>query len=232
MVLHAGSWKDRLLGFFFPRRCLGCGREGRYLCAGCLAASPVVAPPWCPRCGLHLPAGQECRSCQRFPLRVASVLSAYAYRSPVREAIIQLKYHGVRTIGLELAELLARCLEEHSAPVDLLVPVPMHPARRRERGYNQAEVLGEALSRLLGLPLASGALQRVRPTPAQARLTREERWQNLAGAFAAGPTSVADRRVLLVDDVCTTGATLSACADALETAGATSVWGLTVAREE
>lgn len=227
-----GRWSGRLLDLFFPRRCMGCGREGRYFCAQCIAGLPRIGPPRCPRCGLHLPEGRTCSACvgQRFSLQ--GIRSAFLYQDPIRAALIAFKYRGVQVIGEELATLLAQTLAAEPIPADVLVPVPLFLSRKLERGYNQAEILSRALSPLVGLPVAPDALVRTRNTAPQARLpSSAARQENVEGAFVAGPESVAGKRVLLVDDVCTTGATLNGCADALRTAGATVVWGLTVARE-
>ena len=110
--------------------------------------------------------------------------------------------------------------------------MPLHPRRERSRGYNQSLLLAREAGKVLGLPVEWNALRRLRPTPSQARsATQEERQANVAGAFVAEPALVQGQRVLVIDDVCTTGATLEACAIAMKQAGATSVWGLTLARE-
>jgi len=114
-------------------------------------------------------------------------------------------------------------------PVDVLVPVPLHPARERRRGHNQARLLAAEMAPRLGLPMVEG-LARLRNTPAQVGLSRAQRLVNVRGAFCATDAAVTDKCVLLIDDVCTTGATLGACADALRRAGARSVWALTLAR--
>jgi ComF family protein len=115
-------------------------------------------------------------------------------------------------------------------PVDVIVPVPLHPARLRRRGYNQAALLARELGRRVGLPVEERALQRVRATRSQMRLSAADRRRNVQGAFRCADGRVRGRRVLLLDDVCTTGATLEACADALRAGGAESVWALTLAR--
>ena len=130
-----------------------------------------------------------------------------------------------------LGGLMASCVQKAGLEGDALVPVPLHPRRLRERGYNQAELLAQQMGRRLGVPVAARSLVRVRNTPAQARSeNRETRRANVAAAFRA-KDAFDGRRVLLVDDVCTTGATLEACAAALREAGAQEVWGVTLARE-
>lgn len=238
-------WARGALDLFFPRSCVGCRAEGAYLCPRCLSQVPRLAPPWCAACGVRLGAlpargrsvspvsAGRCRTCRSYPLDLDGIRSAFPYQPPVSDAIIQFKYHGLRALGQELASTLVEALPSLGFVPDVVVPVPLHVRRKRERGYNQAEVLATVLGALLGLPLAADALRRVRETAPQARLhSREERMANVAAAFGPGPGSVHGRRVLLVDDVCTTGATLSACGHVLRRQGAAAVWALTVAREE
>jgi ComF family protein len=115
-------------------------------------------------------------------------------------------------------------------PADVIVPVPLHPDREAERGYNQAGLLARALAEQVGLPIREDGLMRVRATSPQVTLNAKERQSNVAGAFRVGKGHIAGKRVLLIDDVCTTGATIEACAQALKAEGAQSAWGLTVAR--
>ncbi len=125
---------------------------------------------------------------------------------------------------------MAAWWDQHPLEVNIIVPVPLHPSRLRQRGYNQATLLARKLERHTGLPLDEKALIRVRHTPSQMRLDAEARRQNVMGAFHCPGEQIAGRRVLVVDDVCTTGATLAACADALRASGATTVQALTLAR--
>lgn len=157
-------------------------------------------------------------------------IAAFAYQGPVRRALAQLKYEGARRVARELAVEAAQALDllleiVHGA---VLVPVPVHDARRRQRGYDQAVLLAQALAAAAGIGVRQ-ALRRVRPTEKQHRLSRGERLRNLRGAFAAvGPVP---RTVVLVDDIITTTATLEACAAELRTAGAEDVYGFAIARE-
>lgn len=137
------------------------------------------------------------------------------------------KYRGISAYAAPMATLMAAAWPAYGFAVDVIVPVPLHPRRRRERGFNQAELLGKELAQLLGVPVRTDATRRVRQTARQARTHgRGERLANLAGAFVVDdPRTVAGRRVLLVDDVTTTGATLAACAAALLDADARAVYG-------
>jgi ComF family protein len=150
----------------------------------------------------------------------------------MRQAIHQLKYRNLRAIAEPLAELLNDYLATYPIPGEVLVPVPLHQKRLRERGYNQSSLLAKALGKLTNLPVVEDCLIRQRHAPPQARSTTvEERRSNVAGAFACRDHRLQDKQILLIDDVSTSGATLDACAAALKATGATSVWGLVLARE-
>jgi len=147
----------------------------------------------------------------------------------LREAIHRFKYQNMRGLAEPLGELLASYVVEHSLPASVLVPVPLHPARLAERGYNQAALLAREMGRRLDLPVVENSLLRVRATRQQVGLNAEERQANVAGAFACRDAQLAGQQVLLIDDVYTTGATLTACGAALAAIGAASIWGLTLA---
>jgi competence protein ComFC len=156
-----------------------------------------------------------------------------AYDRALVRAIVLLKFERIEPLGAWFAERLARVMakEIESLAADVVVPVPLHRQRERERGYNQANLIAKPLAKRLGLPLRGVLLVRTKPRPDKQVLTLSERWDSVRGAFATRPGSQVDKlRVLLVDDVMTTGATLDACAKALRRAGAKSVIGLTVAR--
>ena len=129
-----------------------------------------------------------------------------------------------------LGQILADTYQRYDLQVDVIVPVPLHSSRLRERGYNQSELLGHQIARLLNLPVKADALQRIRHTKSQMELSASERHQNVANAFACADKSLSGQTVLLIDDVCTTGSTLDACACALKQSGVTSVWAVTLAK--
>jgi len=150
----------------------------------------------------------------------------------MREAIHQLKYQNLRALAIPLAEMLQEYLVASPLDVDVLVPVPLHRKRLRERGYNQARLLAQELGKLINIPVVDDVLVRLRHTPPQARTaTIVERTHNITDAFACRDNSLRGRRVLLIDDVATSGTTLDACAAMLKDNGAASVWGLVMARE-
>jgi len=207
-----------LEAFALPQRCPGCGwpaEPERLLCETCFQRIPVLSFALCARC---LSRGREAVGCARHPW--AQVWPALVYDERAALLVHALKYGGRPGLAEALAGPLARALPPASA-VDLVTAVPMHPARRRERGYNQAWRLAARLASRLGAPAIEDVLARVRPTPSQARLDPAARRLNLADAFrVTEPRRYRDRRVLVVDDVLTTGATLEACLEALATAGA------------
>lgn len=150
----------------------------------------------------------------------------------IRKAIHELKYRNLKTIAPCLAELLADYLRSNPLPGEVLVCVPLHPRRLRERGYNQSSLLARELGRRIGLPVIEDCLIRVRLAQPQVKAVNvEERRRNVAGAFVCRDERVRGKQVILIDDVCTSGATLESCAVALKSKGAMSVWGLTLARE-
>jgi len=196
-----------------------------------------IRPPFCERCGLPYPgdltAPFECTNCREMELHFTSARSAVVASGIVREVIHRFKYQRALWFEPFLADLLIReakpaLLEQHW---DFIVPVPLHPVKHREREFNQAERLASHLSAATGIPLNRKLLRRVIPTATQTLLTREQRATNMRGAFAATDHSGLDgERIVLVDDVFTTGATTSACAKVLQSAGAGDICVWTVAR--
>ena len=226
------------LDLLFPARCALCGRHGRALCEECAGALPRADLPRCPRCWSPWPSGRGCRHCGESVLPALPGLeglrSPYVFQGGARELVHSLKYAHYSALASPMGELMARYLQDAPLPVDMLVPVPLHPRRQRVRGYNQSLLLARELSHRLDLPLAASALIRRANTPPQAKAVEAgARRRNVAAAFDCRPAALAGRRVLLIDDVTTTGATLDACARAvLSKGGAASAWGLAFARED
>ena len=224
--------KGAALDLLFPQYCVGCGKEGSFLCYSCCQSLPRITPPLCPRCGRPQPSGILCPSCVSWPAEIDGIRSPFRFDGVMRQAIHQLKYRNLRALVAPLAKLLQDYLITNPVPAEVLVPVPLHQKRLRERGYNQSSLLTRELGKLINLPVVDDCLIRQRHAPPQARTsTVEERWNNIANAFACRDYRLRDKQVLLFDDVSTSGATLNACATALKASGATSVWGLVIARE-
>lgn len=220
----------------FPPSCVHCGglvEEGafRHLCARCARQLPFVRPPHCPICGHPLRGGEigalRCAHCAEAEPDFGAGRAAVLLRGPARSLLIELKYRGGRHVLADVEEVFRRSppVLEHARGC-VLVPVPLHPRKERERGFNQSVLLAGALSRAAGggLPTAK-LLLRIADTPTQTALTRRDRERNLKNAFALHPRAGINPglRYLLVDDVLTTGATLNGCARALRRAGCRNV---------
>ena len=236
------SWTESALGFIYPAFCQLCGTlrataaEG-YVCAACFKRVRFVKPPFCERCGLpfegEITTAFECSNCREMNLQFSAARSAVVAKDVVLEVIHRYKYH--RAIWFEpfLAGLLitAATPEISKATRDAIVPVPLHPTKEREREFNQATQLARRLGIASGVPMQDRWLRRVQPTRTQTLLTRAERAENVRHAFEAAPgLKLNGERVVLIDDVFTTGATTSACARILKRAGAGDVCVWTVAR--
>ncbi len=232
MLPQITKLKRVALDLLFPRYCVGCGREGSFICSSCLKSLSRITPPLCPQCGRHQASGLLCPQCVSWYADIDGIRSPFQFDGVMRQAIHQLKYQNLRALAEPLATLLSDYFGNNRLPADTLVPVPLHPRRMRERGYNQSALLARELGKLINLPVVEDCLTRREPTPPQARTsTVAERRANVAGAFACRGQWLRDKQVLLIDDVATSGATLEACAATLKAQGATSVWGLVVARE-
>ena len=254
---HAAGWLgeacDAVVSVFFPAECRTCDRlltrASRIpICDDCLAAFLPLSGKLCEICGRPLLAGSEntsptgievtrCALCRAHPGQKESLYSfdlarSYAsYDGVLVRAILLLKFERMEPLGQWFAERLAELVRREALAADVVVPVPLHQQRERERGYNQADLIARPLARRLKIPHGAVLLMRTRPRPDKHLLSLEERWESVRGAFATRAGSVVDNlRVLLVDDVMTTGATLDACARVLRQAGAKSVIALTVAR--
>lgn len=221
---------DSLLDWLLPPRCGGCARLGGWLCDRCSRRIRRLEEPVCPRCGRELAfAGSTC-GCKKRLRHLSRLRAAAAYEGPLPPAVHRLKYRGWRSLAPPLARLLVARLVVEGLPAAHVMAVPLHPARERRRGYNQAELLAGEVRRALSLPPAGGRLARVRDTPPQVGLDRLRRQANVRGAFSWQGAAGEGRPVLLVDDVVTTGATLDACAAALAAAGFGRISGITLAR--
>lgn len=222
------------LDLAFPPVCAGCEAAGAFLCDRCVAAMPLALGPRCSRCW-DASLSTLCRRCQTEPPPFEALRAPHAFAGVAREAAHRLKYGGLAAAGPAMAERMAHAWPDWGLTADVVVAAPLHPRRRRVRGYNQADELARPLARALGLPYAGDVICRVRSTaPLAAGRTREQRRRELADAFAPGPraVAVAGRRALLVDDVATTGATLSAAAEALRIAGASAIVAVVFARDD
>ena len=247
LLSHWRGMREALTSILFPAPCRICGQilatAGRIpFCHACVVALTQMLPaPLCSQCGRPIVSAAvtdgtslpRCHLCRNGVYGFDMARSFGAYTPRMARAILLLKYSDVSPLGAWFARFLLAIVEREPRDfvADAVVPVPLDQGRRRERGYNQAELIARPLARLLHIPFCSYLLVRTRPRPNQIRLTRRERWETVRGAYATRQGAKVDKlRVLLVDDVFTTGATLDACSRALKRAGAARVVGLTVAR--
>ncbi len=232
MVLQRQSrqaW-NRFIDLLFPPRCGGCQAAGSLWCEACRAATQPIAPPWCEKCGKPLMADQLCANCRAHPLEIDKIRSAAVFEGVLRQAIHRFKYQRLSSLAVPFGGLLAEYWRTEQLAADWLIPVPLHPSRERDRGYNQSELLARELARRMNVPVSGRGLRRTRATAVQMSLNAAQRRENVAGACRCVEPRVRGAQVVIIDDVCTTGATLGACGQALLKAGAASVMGLTLAR--
>lgn len=218
-----------LLDLLFPPRCAVCSRTGAWLCAACISGLPRLLPPICHRCAQPLDGFQRCRKHHTF-VALDRLHAVFRFDGSMRDVIHVYKYEGRQVLAEPLGALLATCSSTYAAAAEIVVPVPLHRVRQRERGYNQSALLAEQLARRCRLVYLPGALVRRRETAQQVTLAADERAANVRDAFTCSGTGIAGKTVLLVDDVVTTGSTLEECALALKAAGARAVYGLVLAR--
>jgi ComF family protein len=208
-------WDD-FISLLFPRLCYGCGnhlmRNEALICTECYVLIP--------RTNFHLkpdnPVSQlfwgRCR------IERAAAFSFYTRDSRIRKLIHQLKYKGIKEIGPELGRIYGNTLKssEFLEEIDLIIPVPLHPSKKRQRGFNQSDLIAGGISESTGIPMDSGLLERITVTKTQTRKSRYDRWTNVQDIFRVTcKESLKDKHILLVDDVITTGSTIEACATEL-----------------
>ena len=218
------------LDLLFPPVCGGCGKSGSRWCDTCQQNLPKLTEPICDVCGIPVEAAGLCSDCQRVRPRFNELRSWSAFDAPVRNALHRLKYRQDIGLGDALAIHMSEYVVGLNWPIDVVVPVPLGHKRLRERGYNQVGLIARPLALSMRIDYAPHALSRVRETRTQVGLTKLERRDNVRGVFQAEAKYVKDRVVLLMDDVATTGSTLSSCAEAFYAAGARDVFALTVSR--
>jgi len=239
------DWILSIKNLIFPQFCHACHarlltEDNGYFCPQCWESSPRVERPFCTTCGrphtravgFGTQSNFPCAECRESPRpHVRRMWGAAIYDGPIAEAIKLLKFAGKRKLAGPLGALLIEFAqaEMDQETYDRIVPVPLHPVRQRNRGFNQSELLARAVHTAFPAALLDPSLKRIRPTHTQSRLTGEERRHSLRGAFAVIGDNLAGQRVLLIDDVVTTGGTVSECANALRRAKAAAVDVLAVA---
>lgn len=233
----------RILDFILPAACSYCRSPVRdsgipHFCRACWTDFSPLEGPLCPSCGRSFGSPEslidspehECSSCRKFPPHYDQALAAGLFEGPLREAIHVYKYRPLQSLGKHLSRWMAGQVTM-TIPLDVAMPVPLHKKRLRHRGFNQALLLAHGVSERFRLPLNFDNLIRTRYTRPQVELSGRERAENVRGAFnLIRPADVREKRILLIDDVFTTGATMNECAKVLKDAGAESVTVLTLAR--
>jgi len=231
---------EKILDLLFPRFCLFCGRENTYLCPDCFSKIKTYASPFCPYCGSRSPEGTICPSCKKY---LTGFVAAGPYKDKrLKEVIETFKYKFVKELATLLALLIFKFLKENQQveffknPLNfLIVPIPLHKRRQRERGFNQAEEIGKQLSPLLKIPIKTDILLRRKNTKPQVKLKKEERRKNIKDAFIINPkidiSSLKDKKIILLDDVFTSGSTMEEAAKVLRDRGIKQIWALAVAKE-
>lgn len=206
------QFKSLAIDLLFPPRCAGCGQ---------------LDTVWCDKCQRAIEEMSLSENLQpRSPLHDISATAWHIGK--IREAVQALKYQNVPYLAQPLGKKLALCLMEREWTIDMIVPVPLHTKRLQERGYNQAQLLAEQVAKITGIVCEPNALHRIKETKSQVTISGAERLENIKDAFVANSHIVNGRSILIVDDVYTTGSTMSACGEALVAVGAASVYGLTV----
>ncbi len=222
-----------VLDLFLPPSCFNCGSESDWLCQSCYDQVAFITSNVCDLCGT--PTNNKplsCEQCNNNPLKYVDGIRVASYfeDNPIRVGIHRLKYRNHKAIAPSLSQILANTYTQHRLNCNVIVPVPLHPSRQKERGYNQSELLAKPLGEMLNLPVRTKTLQRTQKTKSQMTLGASERRENVANAFKCCDNQLSGLNVLLIDDVCTTGSTLDSCAVALKETGVKSVWGLTLAK--
>lgn len=228
------KWKEELISVLFPRRCPVCGEivqpKGRLICPECRGKLSDVSGPVCLKCGKELVQedGEYCFGCRRHPKSFDGGAALFNYNEVSAQSMVQIKYKNKREYLDFYAEEMVRRLGKKlmRMDADALVPVPVHPARRRARGFNQAQELAVRLSRLTGIPVCADMLIRSRKTAPQKELAPGERLKNLEQAFQVRKENIPPgmRTALLIDDIYTTGSTIEACTRVLKRAGIKTVY--------
>jgi ComF family protein len=222
-------WLEAGIDILFPPHCVVCGEQGEDWCSRCQSQVQVLEQPMCPRCGTPHVVGSVCRRCATIQ-HIDAVRSYAWYWGAIVSPILTLKYRPNKRIARQLGQCMAGVVRQAGWQPVAVLPVPLGQARFKQRGYNQAGLLAAALAGELSLEFEPQALVRRRETASQVGLDRRGRMENVRLAFRALSQYVCGRRILVVDDLLTSGATLSYCALSLKQAGAKAVYGITVAR--
>lgn len=223
----------RILEFLYPTTCIFCGKICKSgICDTCRRKVPYIREPRCKRCGkpIHLKEEEFCFDCRRRKFSYEQGRSLWLHKEPVQSAIYAFKYKNRRVYGEVFAKEMAQRFESWIDlwEIDLIIPVPLHKKRRRKRGFNQAQILAEELGRRLHIPVDASLVIREKDTTPQKELGQGNRKKNLKKAFRLVKPSVKDKRILIIDDIYTTGSTIDSMAEILKKAGVEKIYFLTI----
>ena len=218
-----------ILELFYPKFCLGCGKEGTWICSDCFEKIKALDSFYCPVCRKRLPNGEICKTCSG-KTKLSKFFAAARYESPlIKKAVHKLKYNFIKDLAPPLSSLIINFLKNFNFDSDfLIIPVPLHKSREHWRGFNQANELAKEISKSLRVPLDSNELTKIKNVPPQVEVKDyQKRKENIQGAFRVKrPELLRNKRVILIDDVYTSGSTMEECATQLLKAGVKEIWGV------
>lgn len=218
-----------LLDFLFPKKCLICGSLGRYFCLSCLEKLSYTKNQICPGCYNPSFSGKTHPFCQE-KTALDGLAFGFSYQGLIKTAIKKIKYREIFSLTEELVELAIKRIQSSMFSHYLIIPIPLHIKRFSTRGFNQSELIGEIISKNWNLSIEKKVLQRIKNTQSQVKLKKKERAENIKGAFSViNKEEIAGQKILLIDDVFTSGATLNEAAKILKKEGVVKVWALTIA---
>ena len=226
---------NHVLGMLYPRRCPICGKileeKKHSVCKSCRPKVQLIKSPFCLKCGKPLanPEKEYCGDCERYSHFFTEGRAAFPYTGSIKKSLLNMKLHNRRTYSNFFAGAMAAKFQRYEKEwnIDLICPIPLYKKKRRYRGFNQAELLAFPIGKMFQIPVVPDLLVKVQETSDQKELNRKSRQKNLKKAFKIGPYDVKLRRILLVDDVYTTGSTMDAAAAVLKEAGAAEIFFLT-----
>ena len=221
-------WKT--VDFIYPPVCAGCGAPGSIWCKDCQEKVHEIGDKICPICGILEKSGNLCPECQSSSPPYSALRSWAIFEGPLRTALLSLKYKSDLGLGNIFSIPLINLIQSNHWNFDCIIPMPISKAHKKTRGYNQSSLIARPIALALNKPLLQESVIRIKETKSQVNLSRSERFKNLQSAFLGNPAKLLSKKVLLVDDITTTGATMISCAQALKDAGCDQVFCLTVAR--
>lgn len=219
-----------LVDYVYPPTCAACGKEGDRFCLQCQSKVIEISAPFCRKCGRQILLDDICEDCKETPPPYDVLRSWAEFNGPLRDALHHLKYRSDIALGDTLSRPLIRLLKEYNWDIEIVIPIPIGKQHHKERGYNQAALIAYPIALALGINYSDKLIKRIKETKSQVNLSSTERFKNLYSAFQGNSAKLNGKKVLLVDDVTTTGATMISCAKALVESGCERIYCLTVAK--